>query len=296
MKGAPPMPHDAYEFIAQSMRYIFAALMLLIVIRAARITLVDSRRAAKLRRLSPSTGIVGEMVVLEGDERAKKGMRYPAIREGSIGSGRSADIRIRHSSIRRRHAIFQMTEDGLHIRGHAGARIRTARGELVREITLTDGANFAVGRVHLLLVLSEATASEEVVLVPRRREPDDLFDVNPDGYHGNPTLMRPRPDTDRRDEFRRIRREVMDPGSRPVHRSVPRDPFDDPARTSPDEPLDGIVRPRTDKIRHANHTFDEPRRPVSSHHGQSPVQEGIRRSSSQNDLHPDHLFDVDDNF
>lgn len=218
------MPHDAYELIAQTARYLFAALMLLIVIRAARITLIDSRRANQLRRLSPMTGLVGEMVALEGDERARKGMRYPVIREGMIGSSRSADIRIRHSSIRRRHAYFQMTENGLHIRGHAGTRIRNARGELVREITLGDGADFGIGRVHLLLVLSEATASEEIRLV-RRRAPahdDDLFDPGEsDGtydrkasaYQGNPTLTHPRQDEARRREaFRQIRREVKDVG------------------------------------------------------------------------------------
>ena len=148
------MPHDAYEFIAQTMRYIFAILMLLIVIRAARITLVDSRRAAKLRRLSPSTGLIGEMVVLEGDERAKRGMRYPAIREGTIGSGRSADIRIRHSSIRRRHAIFQLNEKGLQVRTHAGSRLRDGHGRTVKEMTLRDGDSLFVGGVKLLLVLS----------------------------------------------------------------------------------------------------------------------------------------------
>ena len=48
------MSQDAYELIAQAARYFFAAVMLLIVLRAARITAVDSRRAARLRRLSPA--------------------------------------------------------------------------------------------------------------------------------------------------------------------------------------------------------------------------------------------------
>ena len=133
------MNREAYELIAQAARYVFMALMLLIVLRAGRITLVDSRRAAKLRRLSPMTGLSGEMVVLEGDERARKGMRYPVIREGIIGSSRRADVRIRHSTVRRRHAYFQMTEDGLHLRGHAGAKLLNADGVSVRELTLGDG-------------------------------------------------------------------------------------------------------------------------------------------------------------
>lgn len=289
------MSHEAYELIAQTARYIFAALMLLIVIRAGRNTLIDSRRAAKLRRLSPMTGLIGEMVVLEGDERARKGMRYPVIREGAIGSSRSADIRIRHSSIRRRHAIFQMTEDGLHIRGHAGTRIRNARGELVREITLADGANFGIGRVHLLLVLSEATATEEIRLVPKRPRisDEDLFDVDeadetfPDdenAYRGNPTLMQPRrTETQRRDEFRRIRREVKDVNAPHSTRRPANDPYD--------VPFSGVTRPGTDRIRRTSDSFDGIRRPS----GSNPA-EGIRRKPQPRPIDVDNLFDTDNDF
>ena len=116
------MSQSVYELIALAARYVFAGLMLLIVARAWRITIVDSRRAATLRRMSPQTGLSGELVVLEGDEKARRGMRYPVIREGMIGSSRRADIRIRHSSVRRRHAWFQLTPEGLSLRAHAGAR------------------------------------------------------------------------------------------------------------------------------------------------------------------------------
>ena len=69
------MNSNVYELLALGMRYVFAALMVLIVIRAARITAVDSRRARRLRRLSPQTGLVGEMLVVDGGERARSGMR-----------------------------------------------------------------------------------------------------------------------------------------------------------------------------------------------------------------------------
>jgi len=146
--------HDTYELIALAMRYVFMALMLWIVWRACRGALVDARRAAKLRRLSPMTGLCGEMVVIEGDERARRGMRYPVIREGLIGTSRRADVRIRHSSVRRRHAYFQLTESGLKVRGHAGARLINGAGKSVREMMLADGDSLRIGRVRLLLVLS----------------------------------------------------------------------------------------------------------------------------------------------
>ena len=149
------MSQSLYELLALGARYVFAGLMLLIVLRAWRITLVDSRRAATLRRMSPQTGLSGELMVLEGDEKARRGMKYPVIREGMIGSSRRADIRIRHSSVRRRHAYFQLTEEGLRIRTHAGAPMADAAGRPAHSLVLADGDEFTLGRVALLLILSE---------------------------------------------------------------------------------------------------------------------------------------------
>lgn len=169
------MSANAYEILALAMRYVFAALMVLIVLRAWRLTFVDSARAKRLRRLSPETGIIGEMLVIEGGEKAKPGMRYPVILEGTIGSGPRADIRIRHSSVRRRHGYFVMTDEGLFIRGHANARIG-ANGRWVRECTLKDGEELRVGRVELMLVLTGADAAPEEIgrrMLRRKRRPEE---------------------------------------------------------------------------------------------------------------------------
>ena len=175
------MSQEAYELAALTMRYVFTALMLLIVWRACRGALIDSRRAAKLRQLSPMTGVCGELVALEADERLRRGMRFPVIREGAIGSARRSDVRIRHSSVRRRHAFFQLADDGLHVRSHAGARLRDGGGRLVRELVLTDGDELTVGRVRLLLVLSVPDAPRRAYThrdEERRavRRSDDGFD------------------------------------------------------------------------------------------------------------------------
>ena len=167
------MSANAYEILALAMRYVFAALMLLIVLRAWRITAIDSQRARRLRRLSPQTGIIGEMLVMDGGERAKPGMRYPVTLEGSIGSARTADIRLRHSSVRRRHAYYLMTDEGLFVRGHASARIRRDHGDPERELLLRDGETLQLGRVSLLLVLSGAdSAPEEMHRSVLRRRPE----------------------------------------------------------------------------------------------------------------------------
>ena len=177
------MSANAYELLALLMRYVFAGLMILIVLRAWRTTIVDSRRAAKLRRLSPDTGIIGEMLVVNGSERARPGMRYPVTLEGTIGSGRRSDIRVRHSSVRARHAIYQMTDAGLFVRGHANARIRDGHGRIARALVLQDGEILRVGQVGLMLVLSDGGGEPEEmnrrVLRRRRRAPEGYADDEP---------------------------------------------------------------------------------------------------------------------
>lgn len=176
------MSSDAYELIALTARYIFAALMLLIVFRAARGALVDSRRASRLRRLSPMTGVCGEFVALDGGQRVRRGMRFPVIREGAIGSSRRADVRIRDASVRRRHALFQLADDGLHVRSHAGARLRDRDGRAVRELTLSDGDEIVIGGVPLLLVLNVPDAPRRVHPAPTAQDDDDDDLFHPDGW------------------------------------------------------------------------------------------------------------------
>ena len=191
------MSTNAYELLALAMRYVFAGLMLLIVLRAWRITFIDNRRANKLRRLSPDTGIVGEMLVVNGSERARPGMRYPVTLEGAMGSGRRADIRIRHSTVKGRHAIYQMTEEGLFVRGHAHCRIRDGHGRLARQLVLHDGEILRIGEVALMLVLTDADAAPEEIRprmlhkkrrreMPRTRDQwDDVQHFDPEfGYDG----------------------------------------------------------------------------------------------------------------
>lgn len=223
------MNANAYEILALAMRYVFAGLMVLIVLRAWRITLVDSRRAGRLRRLSPDTGIIGEMMVVNGSERARPGMHYPVTLEGSIGSGRGADIRVRHSSVRARHAIYQMTDEGLFVRGHASTRIRDGFGRPARELLLRDGDILRVGDVGLMLVLTDADAAPEELdrRVRRRRmraraegeargdygagpaygddifqpDADDLFMSNPAGNFGGADDYEAQDDFDIPDDF-----------------------------------------------------------------------------------------------
>ena len=196
------MSANAYEILALAMRDVFAGLMVLIVLRAWRISMVDSRRATKLRRLSPDTGIIGEMLVVNGSERARPGMHYPVTLEGTIGSNRRADIRVRHSTVRGRHAIYQMTDEGLFVRGHANARIRDKFGRGARELMLQDGDILRIGDVALMLVLTDGGSEPEEMnrrvlrrrMRSRQEMPDDEdFD---DGIFETFERFEPEPEAD----------------------------------------------------------------------------------------------------
>ena len=166
------LSQSVYELIALGARYVFSALMVLIVARAWRNTVIDSRKAETLRRFSPETGLSGELVVIDGDEQARRGMKYPVIREGLIGSSRRADIRIRHSSVRRRHATFQLTERGLSVRAIDGAPLYDGRWHETDALILPDGGTLIVGEVRLMLVLAEGNCY-------RSEDADIFFDTNP---------------------------------------------------------------------------------------------------------------------
>jgi hypothetical protein len=164
-----------YEIVALVMRYFFAAIMVLIVARAWKISVVDSQRAKQLRRLAPETGFCGEFLVVTGDgRRVREGMRYPVIREGLVGSSRKADVRVKSASVRRAHAFFELTETGLRVRAQGRARMYDGAGALRREAMLGDGDRVTFGTVEMMLVLTDGQA------MPGRDARADLFDVAPD--------------------------------------------------------------------------------------------------------------------
>ena len=173
------MSSEIHELIVLTMRYVLTGLMVLIVLRAAYGTWKDSRRASTLRRLSPMTGLSGELVVLDGSGKARPGMHYPVIREGLIGSSRRADVRIRHASVRRRHAYFRVTDEGLMVRTHAGAKLCDGDGAPVKQITLRDGDSLLIGSVLVLVVLG-VDSEPRRRLRRRKSEPEaEIYDDVP---------------------------------------------------------------------------------------------------------------------
>lgn len=187
------MRAELYELIAMAMRYFFCALMLLIMLRAWRITVTDARKASRLRRMSPQTGICGEFLVIRGEGKVREGMRWPVIREGLIGSAGRADVRLKSTSVRRGHAFFEHTQHGLRLRCCPGARMYNGRGEIRHTLLLGDGSHVTLGKIELMLILSDANGAcadpeEEDTLFgttapEKTKDPDptdDLFRVPDD--------------------------------------------------------------------------------------------------------------------
>jgi len=168
------MNSNLYELISIGARYVFALIMLVIVIRAWKITIVDSRRANRLRRLSPETGVCGEFLVMTGSGKVREGMRFPVIREGLIGSSRKADIRLRCPAVHRSHAFFELTQKGLRLRAQGRSRMYSANGSSRKELLLGDGGRLTIGHVELMLILTEGTSTGA------EPERDELFDLPDD--------------------------------------------------------------------------------------------------------------------
>lgn len=104
------MPDEVYELLARGARYWFLLLMALIVWRSMSWYLRDDRNYKKRLRFLPDAGSVGRMVILHGGELGQIGTSFPVPREGTIGSSRNNDIRIKGEGIGRHHLRFRFED------------------------------------------------------------------------------------------------------------------------------------------------------------------------------------------
>lgn len=98
------MSGELYEVISMLMRYVFVFLGVLILFRAYRWLRRDARRYQREMKSLPDAGLVGEIVDLQRMES------QPLPREGTIGSGRDCDIRLKYPGVKRCHALFAFEE------------------------------------------------------------------------------------------------------------------------------------------------------------------------------------------
>ena len=177
------MNSDLYALIALAARYWFVALIVALLFRGWRMTVADNRRAKLLREWMGQTGCVGELILNPG---SKKRVSHPIPREGVLGSGFSADVRIRHRDVERAHAHFELREGGLLMKPLGRASLSVGGGFTGEAVFLQDGDVLTIGKLQLMLVLFDAPMEEE--------EADEWFDVASepeDGEADEPYERRP---------------------------------------------------------------------------------------------------------
>jgi len=117
-KGGIAVAEGAYELLALAMRYVFVLIGALMLWRAFRWMRRDARQYQRDMRTLPDAGLVGEMVDLQ------TGRAQPLPREGTIGSSRECDIRIKGTGVLRNHALFAFEEGkGLRVTPQRGAQV-----------------------------------------------------------------------------------------------------------------------------------------------------------------------------
>ena len=95
------MPEATYEILALLMRYVFAALGVLICLTALRWLLREHRVHSREQRQLPQAGRIGVL------EFADSGERLPLSREGLVGAASACDVIIRKRGLRPRHFRYR---------------------------------------------------------------------------------------------------------------------------------------------------------------------------------------------
>ncbi len=201
------MSNDTYELLSLAARYWFTAVALMIVFRAWRLTITDNRRAKILRDWAPETSRIGEILIMSGEGSAKKGKRYPLMREAILGRSRNSDICLSAKSIHKQHLYFEEREGGVLVRPMQAADLSSPGKGRVDHLLLHDGEQFIAGKVTMMLVLSE---------IKPRYQDDHFqdFEASPfQGTHRRPSAV---DDDDEYQDFWEVDEQPSQRGTRAV--------------------------------------------------------------------------------
>jgi len=152
------MSSETYELLALTARYWFIIAAGLILVRSWWAGVRDNRNAQYRRSWRGGSGYIGEMVVT-GDhgKRGKsslKGARFPVPQGGMLGSGKMADMRIRHSDVRGRHVWMEFSDGMLRLTPVGKHKISSPRlpdGTYV----MKNGDRLIIGGLQMALTLYE---------------------------------------------------------------------------------------------------------------------------------------------
>ncbi len=185
------MSSETYEILALAARYWFLLLAALFVLKGIANSRSENRKEKSLREWAGGAGCVGELVVLEDGVKNRKksirGARFPVPEEGLIGSGRIADIRIRHGEVNKRHLRFSYRPGELVLqpvgRSEAECPVLPDGTPVLR-----DGDKLTIGRLEMMMVffgVQDAAANEGAprrAKTAKKKEEDEFEDPFEDHF------------------------------------------------------------------------------------------------------------------
>ena len=179
------MPSQIYEILSLMMRYWFAALGVLIVLRAFWWLWKDHRSREKKRRSLPDAGSIGEFVVESDCAALPQDTLLPVPADGTLGCVRSCDIVVPARGVSPRHLDVMFRNGyGLYIipwRGCScivdGETVANRRDGMAHP--LQHNSILEVGQARLRLRVFAGLDVEDVRAYAERREDGDDEQENP---------------------------------------------------------------------------------------------------------------------
>lgn len=160
------MPADIYEIIALGARWWFLLLGALIVLRAFGWLRRDARRKKRRLRQLPDAGMVGEMVVVIGNDELEDGWVIPVPREGTLGCFRSCDVVVPAEGVAPQHCDFSFVNGkGLIIYPRRKCYVTVDGEEFTglrkgKKYPMTHGSRLQIGDAVLRLRLFEGLETQ----------------------------------------------------------------------------------------------------------------------------------------
>lgn len=151
------MPANLYEILSLAMRYWFALLGVLIILRAYVWLVHDRSDQHRRRRSLPDAGCVGELLVLSGSDELPADASVPVLWEGTLGFVRGCDMVIPVPGVAHTHLYCTFEEGkGLYVEPRRGCSCLVDGEEVydrrsAKQHPLRHGSVLEVGSARLQL-------------------------------------------------------------------------------------------------------------------------------------------------
>ena len=142
-----------YQVLSICFGYLSAAIIVLIVLLAARQALSDRALMRRVKKNLPQAGAFGCLQVLSGGRRLGAGEEIAVPYEGTMGSSHGCDVCIPVRKVHMRSAFFWVEANELHMAAlhRDGFLVDDVPVEPGDEAVLRDGAVLRVGEAKMVL-------------------------------------------------------------------------------------------------------------------------------------------------